>query len=151
MKTLVLLAAMLASLPSFAASRGGRSPASAGVNIAKLKKIVCESVAYYEEEKPGEKEAARGVKIFTRAPKLDKGGEIGFTLVEYGNNDEGGLSSTGNQQYSFRAPKDGVVTFEFFAAWKASGELKLLADGAAKGFINQKTHITDLNCFLSME
>jgi len=35
---------------------------------------------------------------------------------------------------------------ENIAAWKAHGELKLRPDGTATGFINQKTHITELRC-----
>jgi hypothetical protein len=39
-----------------------------------------------------------------------------------------------------------AANFRFLAAWKAHGELNLGADGTATGFINQKSHITELRC-----
>src|SRR6266545_4255199 len=51
-----------------------------------------------------------------------------------------------DQQFYFSPIKGGKLSFRFLAAWKAHGELNLGADGTATGFINQKSHITELRC-----
>jgi hypothetical protein len=61
----------------------------------------------------------------------------------------------GDQQYYFSMEKDGSLSFAFLAEWKASGSLKIGAYNnfngfAATGILNQKSHITELSCFVQI-
>jgi hypothetical protein len=66
--------------------------------------------------------------------------------AEFESSDGGGLKVFDNQQFYFSPVKGGKLSFHFIADWKANGELAPGAEGTATGFINQKTHITELSC-----
>ena len=117
------------------------------LKLEKIKQIVCEATAHYEEDTPNKKTPARGVKVFTRGSRKDLKPRPGaFLLAEFESADDGGLKVSDNQQFYFSPVKGGKLSFDFIANWKAHGELVLGAEGTATGFINQKTHITELSC-----
>jgi hypothetical protein len=123
------------------------------IKLENIKQIVCESVAYYEEDTPNETTPGRGVKIFVPGSRKDVRPKAGaFLLTEYDDAQQGGgLTFTDNQQYYFNPVKDGKLTFAFIADWKANGELTLGADNTATGWLNQKTHVTTLNCAVQLK
>ena len=137
---------------------GAAQAAAPVVTVKNIKKITCAAMAYYEEETPNEKTPAGpgGVKLFTPGSRKDVKPAAGAFIL-----DEVSLSATdarddGNQQYYFSMEKDGTLSFAFLAEWKASGSLKLGAyDGftgyAATGILNQKSHITELSCFIELK
>ena len=117
------------------------------LKLKDIKQIICQSTFHFEEETPTERESVKGIKIFTPGSRTDVKPIPGaFLLAEYNLTEEGGLSNNDNQQYYLQPVKDGKITFAFIADWKANGELNLKADNTATGFINQKTHITELSC-----
>lgn len=117
------------------------------LKLENIKQIVCESTAYYEQDTPNKKTPARGVKIFTPGSRKDVKPRPGaFLLAEFESADGGGLKVFDYQQFYFSPVKGGKLSFDFIADWKANGELVLGAEGTATGFINQKTHITELSC-----
>jgi|SoiMetStandDraft_2_1073263.scaffolds.fasta_scaffold97902_2 hypothetical protein len=116
------------------------------LKLEKIKQIVCESTVSYEEDSPNEKTAARGVKIFKPGSRKDVKPRPGAFLLAEFDPDSGEQDTSYDQQFYFSPIKGGKLSFRFLAAWKAHGELNLGADGAATGFINQKSHITELRC-----
>lgn len=137
MKTIT---ALICGLVSLAAS----AHAASGLKLEDIKQIRCESTVSYEEDSPNEKTAAEGVKIFTPGSRKDVKPRAGaFLLAEL---DRADGEQEANQQFYFSPVKGNKLSFRFIAAWKAHGELKLGADSTATGFINQKSHITELTC-----
>jgi hypothetical protein len=116
------------------------------LKLEKIKQIVCESTVSYDEDSPNEKTAARGVKIFKPGSRKDVKPRPGAFLLAEFDPDGGEQDTSYDQQFYFSPIKGGKLSFRFLAAWKAHGELNLGADGAATGFINQKSHITELRC-----
>lgn len=127
---------------------GLTAPAHAApAKLENIKQIVCESTVSYDEDTPNEKKPTHGVKTFTPGSRKDVKPRPGaFLLAESENADGSGQEVFDNQQFYFSPIKNGKLSFRFIAAWKAHGELKLRPDGTATGFINQKTHITELRC-----
>ncbi|MGZ3787879.1 MAG: hypothetical protein ACXVLQ_05115 [Bacteriovorax sp.] len=140
-----LIAAFLV-LHSFSLFAGSLKP---------VKEIICQATVTYDEESPNEKMPASAIFIFRNGLRKmndtrNRPGKTSFVLAEYKQGqDSRGLAEEGEQQFYFGPIKEDKVQFEFIADWKAFGELTLSKDGSAKGFINQKTHITELSCFLS--
>ncbi|MGZ3775773.1 MAG: hypothetical protein ACXVCY_18385 [Pseudobdellovibrionaceae bacterium] len=121
------------------------------LRIEKVKSIICAATAYHEEDTPNEKTPAQGTdfKIFTAGSRRDvKPAPGAFILAEYSLDQKNDLNEEGNQQFYFSQDKTGKITFKFIADWKANGELTLDGNETAKGFINQKSHITELSCLL---
>lgn len=116
------------------------------LKLEKIKQIVCESTVSYEEDSPNEKTAARGMKIFKPGSRKDVKPRPGAFLLAEFDPDSGEQDTSYDQQYYFSPIKGGKLSFRFLAAWKAHGELNLGADDTATGFINQKSHITELRC-----
>jgi hypothetical protein len=112
----------------------------------KSKEIVCESTLFYEEDSPNEKTTVRGMKIFKPGSRKDVKARPGAFLLAEFDPDSGEQDKIYDQQFYFSPIKGGKLSFRFIAAWKAHGELNLGADGTATGFINQKSHITELRC-----
>ena len=125
----------------------GCAHAAPALKLENIKQIVCESTVSYDEDTPNEKKPTHGVKTFTPGSRMDVKPRPGaFLLAESENADGSGQEAFDNQQFYFSPIKNGKLSFRFIAAWKAHGELKLRPDGTATGFINQKTHITELRC-----
>jgi len=134
---------IVCGLVSLAAS----AHAAPALKLETIKQIVCESTAYYVQDTPDKKTPARGVKIFAPGSRKDVKPRPGaFLLAEFESSDGGGLKVFDNQQFYFSPVKGGKLSFHFIADWKANGELAPGAEGTATGFINQKTHITELSC-----
>jgi hypothetical protein len=125
---------------------GASAHAAPGPKLENIKQIVCESTAYYEQDTPSDKTSARGVKIFTPGSRKDVKPRPGAFLLAEFDPDSGEQGASYDQQFYFSPIKGGKLSFRFLADWKAHGELNLGADGAATGFINQKSHITELRC-----
>ena len=139
-----MLSLILASLLTVPAK--AEAPA---LKLENIKRIVCESIAYWEQDTPNEKSLARGVKIWAPGSRRDVHPRPGaFLLAEYQADAENGLTLFNDQQYYFDPIRDGILTFAFIADWKANGELSLGANDTANGWINQKTHMTDLQCVI---
>ena len=137
MKAITVLVCGLVSLAASA-------HAAPGLKLEAIKQIRCESTQSYEEDTPNEKTAAQGVKIFTPGSRKDVKPRAGaFLLAEF---DRADGEEEANQQFYFSPVKGNKLSFRFIAAWKAHGELKVGADSTATGFINQKSHITELTC-----
>lgn len=137
MKAITVLVCGLVSLAASA-------HAAPGLKLEDIKQIRCESTVSYEEDSPNEKTAAQGVKIFTPGSRKDVKPRAGaFLLAEF---DRADGEEEANQQFYFSPVKGNKLSFRFIAAWKAHGELKVGADSTATGFINQKSHITELTC-----
>lgn len=137
MKAITVLVCGLVSLAASA-------HAAPGLKLEDIKQIRCESTVSYDEDTPNEKTAAQGVKVFTPGSRKDvkpRGGA--FLLAEF---DRADGEEEANQQFYFSPVKGNKLSFRFIAAWKAHGELKVGADSTATGFINQKSHITELTC-----
>ena len=124
--------------------------AASDLNLKDIKQIICQSTATYEQDTPDQKETTiRGIKIFTPGSRTDVKPRAGaFLLSEYDEQESGGLTNSGDEQFYLQPLKNGKITFVFIADWKAQGEFTINADGSAAGFINQKTHITDLSCII---
>jgi hypothetical protein len=121
------------------------------VEIQNVKKIVCNATAYYEEETPEEKTPSQSLdlKIFVPGTRKDVQSAKGaFLLTEYSLNENRNLQANIDQQYYFSQDPNGKIKFEFVAGWKANGELTLAGRDSATGFINQKSHVTELSCQL---
>jgi hypothetical protein len=132
---------LVCGLVSLAAS----AHAAPGLKLEDIKQIRCESTFSYDEDTPNEKTAAQGVKVFTPGSRKDVKPRAGaFLLAEFDRADGG--EQEANQQFYFSPLKGNKLSFHFIAAWKARGELKLGADSTATGFINQKSHVTELTC-----
>ena len=94
------------------------------LKLEKIKQIVCEATAHYEEDTPNKKTPARAVKVFTRGSRKDLKPRPGaFLLAEFESADDGGLKVSDNQQFYFSPVKGGKLSFDFIANWKAHGEL----------------------------
>jgi hypothetical protein len=126
--------------------------------VKNIKKIVCASMAHYEEETPNDKTpAALGeVKIFTPGSRSDVKQAPGAFLLEEIELGDNAARDDGDQQYYFSVEKNGTLSFAFIAAWKASGSLKIGAYNgdkgyAASGILNQKSHITELGCIVQLK
>lgn len=118
--------------------------AAPALKLENIKQIVCESTLSYDEDSPDEKTAASGVKIFKPGSRKDVKPRAGaFLLAE---RDPDSDEEEYDQQFYFSPIKGGKLSFRFIAGWKAHGALNLAADGTATGFINQKSHITELRC-----
>jgi hypothetical protein len=141
-KTMKRLSIMLCGLIGLAAY----AHAAPALKLEKIKEIVCESTLSYEEDSPNEKTTARGVKIFKPGSRKDVKARPGAFLLAEFDPDSGEQDKSYDQQFYFSPIKGGKLSFRFIAAWKAHGELNLGADGTATGFINQKSHITELRC-----
>jgi hypothetical protein len=141
-KTMKRLSIMLCGLIGLAAY----AHAAPALKLEKIKQIVCESTLSYEEDSPNEKTAARGMKIFKPGSRKDVKPRPGAFLLAEFDPDGGEQDKSYDQQFYFSPIKAGKLSFRFLAAWKAHGELNLGADGTATGFINQKSHITELRC-----
>ena len=135
------ITALICGLVSLAAS----VHAAPGPTLEDIKQIRCESTVSYDEDTPNEKTAAQGVKIFTPGSRKDVKPRAGAFLLAEFDRAEGGEQEA-NQQFYFSPVKGNKLSFHFIAAWKARGELKLGADSTATGFINQKSHVTELTC-----
>ncbi|MFL6822543.1 MAG: hypothetical protein ACJ8FA_08240 [Xanthobacteraceae bacterium] len=116
------------------------------LKLEKIKQIVCESTVSYDEDSPNQKTAARGMKIFKPGSRKDVKPRAGAFLLAEFDPDSGEQDTSYDQQFYFSPIKGGKLSFRFLAGWKAHGELNLGADGTATGFINQKSHITQLRC-----
>ena len=138
MKAITVLVCGLVSLTASA-------HAARVLKLEDIKQIRCESTVSYDEDTPNEKTAAQGVKIFLPGSRKDVKPRAGAFLLAESDRADGGEQET-NQQFYFSPVKGNKLSFRFLAAWKAHGELKLGADGTATGFINQKSHITELTC-----
>lgn len=137
MKAITVLVCGLVSLAASA-------HAAPGLKLEDIEQIRCESTVSYDEDTPNEKTAAQGVKIFTPGSRKDVKPRAGaFLLAEF---DRADGEEEANQQFYFSPVKGNKLSFRFIAAWKAHGELKVGADSTATGFINQKSHITELTC-----
>jgi hypothetical protein len=141
-KNMTRLSIMLCGLIGLAAY----AHAAPVLKLEKIKQIVCESTVSYEEDSPNENTAARGVKIFKPGSRKDVKPRPGAFLLAEFDPDSGEQDASYDQQYYFSPIKGGKLSFRFLAAWKAHGELNLGTDGTATGFINQKSHITELRC-----
>lgn len=143
MKTMTVLVCGLISLAASA-------HAAPRLKLEDIKQIRCESTLSYDEDTPNEKTAAQGVKIFTPGSRKEVKPRAGaFLLAEFDPADGG--EPEANQQFYFSPVKGNKLAFRFIAAWKAHGELKLGANRTATGFINQKSHITELTCTIRMK
>ena len=137
MKAITVLVCGLVSLAASA-------HAAPGLKLEDIEQIRCESTVSYDEDTPNEKTAAQGLKIFTPGSRKDVKPRAGaFLLAEF---DRADGEEEANQQFYFSPVKGNKLSFRFIAAWKAHGELKVGADSTATGFINQKSHITELTC-----
>ena len=137
MKAITVLVCGLVSLAASA-------HAAPGLKLEDIEQIRCESTVSYDEDTPNEKTAAQGVKICTPGSRKDVKPRAGaFLLAEF---DRADGEEEANQQFYFSPVKGNKLSFRFIAAWKAHGELKVGADSTATGFINQKSHITELTC-----
>jgi hypothetical protein len=141
-KNMKRLSIMLCGLIGLAA----HAHAAPVLKLEKIKQIVCESTVSYDEDSPNEKTAARGVKIFKPGSRKDVKPRPGAFLLAEFDPDSGEQDTSYDQQFYFSPIKGGKLSFRFLAAWKAHGELNLGTDGTATGFINQKSHITELRC-----
>ena len=119
----------------------------APLSLNQIRQIVCEGTVRYEEATPNDKEPARGVWIFTPGSRKEFRPKPGaFLLAEYLESEAGGMRVYDNQQFYFEPVKDGKLNFAFVLDYKASGSLTLGAENSATGFINSKSHITELSC-----
>src|SRR5262245_1514090 len=95
---------------------------------------------------PEQEDTRRGMKIFKPGSRKDVKPRPGAFLLAEFDPDSGGQDTSYDQQFYFSPIKGGKLSFRFLADWKAHGELNLGADGTATGFINKKSHITELRC-----
>ena len=120
------------------------------LNLKDIKQIVCESTATYNTDTPDQKVADRGGKIFIFNPGSRNDVKIkpnAFVLVEYEALEGSGLQTDNMlQQYYLQPVKDGKIVFNFILDWKGHGEITIKENGAAVGFIDQKTYVTELSC-----
>lgn len=127
--------------------------AQAKIQISNIQSIVCKTGVEYDEESPSNKtQSDIGVKIFVPGSRTDvRAAKGAFILTECGSvTAESTMECLGNQQFYLEEVANDKIHFGFLLEYKASGDLEVKGE-TATGQINQKGHVTELNCSVNLK